>query len=75
MRDRRAVNGVGRRPSANAAATFCTALELLTVPSLHPVAFADAHVAVVTLSAALAECVERPDDGVTQIPVVVLERR
>jgi alcohol dehydrogenase len=45
-----------------AAAAFCSAVELLTVPSLHPLAFSDAHAAVRLLSGALSDFVEHPDD-------------
>jgi alcohol dehydrogenase class IV len=46
-----------------AAAAFCSAVELLTVPALHPLAFADAQAAVNILGGALPEFIERPDDA------------
>lgn len=47
---------------STAAASFCSAVELLTVPALHPLAFADAAASVNILSDALPDFVERPDD-------------
>jgi len=46
-----------------AAAAFCSAVELLTVPALHPLAFADATASATMLSSALTDFVGRPDDG------------
>lgn len=54
-----------------AAASFCSAAEILTVPSLSPVAYVDCATAVTTLAKALAIIADQPEDRTARLRAAV----